>query len=63
MARPSPLHPIGFRLSPQTQNPYGVTKASPAETYTKSATQDRHCTIYEVCQFLQNAANDVNDAY
>ena len=36
MARPSPFHPNGFRLSPQTQNPYGVTKASPAETYTKT---------------------------
>ena len=36
MARPSPFHPNGFRHSPQTQNPYGVTKASPAETYTKT---------------------------
>ncbi len=35
MARPSPFHPNGFRHSPQTQNPYGVTKASPSETYTK----------------------------
>ena len=38
------------------------TKASPSETDTKNATFERLSTIYEVCQFLQNAANDVDDA-
>ena len=26
MVRPSTIHTIGFRHSPQTRNPYGVTK-------------------------------------
>ena len=40
-------HPDGFRLSPQTQNPYGVTKTPHKCGYTKGATLEKPCTICE----------------
>ena len=67
-------HPDGFRHSPQTQNPYGVTKASPAETYTKTQhetdlVQSAKRKLVGVLssssrmEFVDSALRLVNDAY